>query len=378
MYSQAVLIISFTDLRNEPRVRRQLKALVGDYPVTAIGLTNPEIEGVDFVEISYSVSGTLKRLKKAVWLKLRLYQKHYWSVFSFGQAIEKLKHRNFSLIIAHDIETMPFAVKVAKGAKIILDAHEYAPRQFENSWSWKFFRRGYIQHLCFKNIPRADRMITVSEGIAREYRNVFGIEPTVITNMSEYQELRPSPVNEKDLKIVYHGFIGLSRTLSEVAEMMRLVDRRYSLYLMLKVDNRNKFFIRLHKLIRNMANIHLVPPVAMEDIAEETNKYDIGLISYAPINFNMRYMLPNKFFDYLQARLMVLCGPHIEMSKFLDEFKFGKKAEGFSARDLATALDSLTGEEIVRMKENSDKAAGILTAEANMKKLQTLIRELLD
>ncbi len=378
MHSQAVLIISFTDLRNEPRVIRQLKALVGDYQVTAIGLTNPGIEGVEFVEISYNASGAPKRLLKAVWLKLGQYKKHYWSIFNFSQAIENLKHRAFNLIIAHDIEAMPLAVKLAKGAKIILDAHEYAPKQFENSWSWKFFRRGYTEHLCHEYIPCADRMITVSEGIAREYQRVFGIEPTIIANMSEYRELKPSPVDENDLKIVYHGFIGLSRKLSEVAEIMRLVDGRYSLYLMLKASSRNKFFRRLRKLIRNMANIHLVPPVAMKDIAEEINKYDIGLISYAPINFNMRYMLPNKFFDYLQARLMVLSGPHLEMSKFLDEFKFGKKAEGFSPRDLAAALNALSREEIIKMKENSDKAARILTAEGNMRKLITLIRELLD
>ena len=51
-----IAIISFSNLKNDPRVKRQIKYLSKSYQVLAIGWANPEIEHVDFIDISYRLN----------------------------------------------------------------------------------------------------------------------------------------------------------------------------------------------------------------------------------------------------------------------------------------------------------------------------------
>ena len=44
------------------------------------------------------------------------------------------------------------------------------------------------------------------------------------------------------------------------------------------------------------------------------NACDVGVFCMPPINVNARYALPNKFFDFVQARLAVAVGPAEEMA----------------------------------------------------------------
>jgi len=47
--TRTVLIISFSDLKRDPRVSRQIEALRHRYQVTAAGLEDPAVDGVRFV-----------------------------------------------------------------------------------------------------------------------------------------------------------------------------------------------------------------------------------------------------------------------------------------------------------------------------------------
>ena len=46
-----VLIVSFSDLANDPRVNRQIRFLSGYYDVVAAGYQSPNISGIDFQRI---------------------------------------------------------------------------------------------------------------------------------------------------------------------------------------------------------------------------------------------------------------------------------------------------------------------------------------
>ena len=45
---QKILIIAFTDLKNDSRVYRQIDFLKEKFKITTVGLKNSEIENVDF------------------------------------------------------------------------------------------------------------------------------------------------------------------------------------------------------------------------------------------------------------------------------------------------------------------------------------------
>ena len=59
-------------------------------------------------------------------------------------------------------------------------------------------------------------------------------------------------------------------------------------------------------------------PVAPAELPFAMNACDVGVFCMPPININARYALPNKFFDFVQARLAVGVGPAEEMARLTD------------------------------------------------------------
>jgi len=68
-----------------------------------------------------------------------------------------------------------------------------------------------------------------------------------------------------------------------------------------------------------------IPPIPMNEIVTFTNAYDIGLFLSAPTTFNLKYALPNKLFEFVQARLAVAIGPSIEMRKIVEKYDCGSR-----------------------------------------------------
>ena len=93
------------------------------------------------------------------------------------------------------------------------------------------------------------------------------------------------------------------------------------------------------------------------------NKYDIGFYYLAPTNFNTKYSLPNKFFEYIQARLAIVIGPSPEMVKYLKLYKCGVFSEEYNLHEMEKTILNLSPKDIMGMKLNSNIAAKVLNAE---------------
>ena len=72
-------------------------------------------------------------------LKAGFYEAVYHSEESVRKAAEALGDHDFELIVANDIDTLPVVLTHRERAKILFDAHEYTPRQFEHWFLWRFF-----------------------------------------------------------------------------------------------------------------------------------------------------------------------------------------------------------------------------------------------
>ena len=125
-----------------------------------------------------------------------------------------------------------------------------------------------------------------------------------------------------------------------------------------------------------MKNIHFIEPVPFSDIAKTLNNYDIGIYILKPSSFNTKHALPNKIFEFVQARLAIAIGPSIEMAKIVNDYKLGVISKTFSPKSLAQCISQLTPEKIMEYKNNSDKHAKTLSAEESMTKLRNIILEL--
>jgi hypothetical protein len=372
-----ILMISFSDLKNDPRVRRHINFLKEKYFVHAVGYENPEIDGVRFTKVSIKQSDTYDKIQKLLQLSFRNFDKYYWGKYDFSQVFKIVGKEKFDVIIANDANTLPLAFKLKGDAKIVFDAHEYAPLEFEDSLYWRWFFKPLANYICQKYIKHVDAMITVGEIIAKEYEKNFNVAPIVITNASGYKsDLKPVFSEGEKIRIIHNGSTFPSRKIEVMIEVMKYLDDKYELYLML-LKNDIKYLSKLKNLSVKMKNVFFLEPVSNDKVIEEINKYDVGLHILAPTNFNNASALPNKFFEFIQARLAIVIGPSPEMANILKRYNLGLVSEDFTPLKIADTLKKLNRQNIYEFKINADKAAFELSAEANKIKLQNLIGDII-
>jgi hypothetical protein len=374
---KTVLVLSFSDLGRDPRVYRQIKALSEYYRVITAGYGDPELDSIDFIPIT-RMKKDLPSMVSALRLLFQRYEAWYWSQRHVVDGLKKLSHIPADLILANNIDALPLALKIGKGVKVILDAHEYAPRHVEEAYWWRIFFQDYQMYLCKTYIPRTDGMITVCQGIADAYQRDTGIKPIVITSAPEFEDITPGLTqgNEETIRLVHHGAASPPRKIENMIEMMDYLDERFELNLIL-LDSIPGYLKQLRRAAEGKSNIHFWPPVPMRSISRHLSRYDIGICLFEPVNFNLLYCLPNKFFEFIQARLAIAVGPSPEMARIVKNQDLGVVAEDFSPDTLARCLKSLNREKINYYKLQSHRVSRILSAEQNKKILLDLVQQAL-
>lgn len=379
-----ILILCFTDTRHDIRVARQIDFLQQEYEVTFAGYDMHQADKAHFHPLPQVPLTPVRKAKLGALLLGRQYEQAYWTQYPYQSLRQKLNMQQYSLILANDIESLPLAFHLAEGttAKILFDAHEYAPRHFEDRLYWKIFFQGFNKYFCRKYIPQVGDMMTVCDGLATEYQKDFGVLPKVMTNAPAYREgLQPSEVNPKRIRLIHHGILTISRKIGNMIEMMQYVDERFTLDLMLKIpptasQKTKNHLEELKAMAAQARNTRFVPPLLSHEVIDYIQQYDIGLFLLEPINFNYTHALPNKLFDFIQARLGVAIGPSLEMEKVVRKHQLGVVSDDFTPQSLARSLNALTLEDIVNFKQNSHHAARELSALRNQELLLRTVKEM--
>lgn len=354
-----VLIVSFSHLARDPRVSKQIRLLSRSHEVVAAGYgDHVEPGSVGFLPLQPGGRSVAQRIATMGFLKAGAFERVYWSHPTIVSALRELSNLRVDVIVANDIEALPLACRIAgEHTRIVFDAHEYAPREFEDSWVWRTFFQRYKTYLCRKYIPRAHAMLTVSHGIADEFARVFGVRAQVLPNTPPFFDLTPRPVDERRIRLVHHGDANPSRKLERIIEAMHHLDERFTLDFYLMRNNHEKHFQQLVELARGDGRIRFLPPVPMASLPRTLNEYDAGVYLLDPTSFNNRYALPNKFFEFVQARIAVVVGPSPEMATLVDRYRLGLVTEDFSPQALARTLASMSRTQLEDFKANVDIAA---------------------
>jgi len=184
-----------------------------------------------------------------------------------------------------------------------------------------------------------------------------------VTNAPHYEDLSPSPVH-KPIRVIHHGSAQPGRGLEEMVHAASLLDGRFTTDFML-VESWPGFRDKLIRLARGNPRIGFPDPQPMHTLARATNEYDIGIFLLPPVNLHRRYALPNKLFEFIQARLAVAIGPSPEMARVVQDYGCGIVVDDFEPETLAAALNALDSESIAAFKGASHAAAVELCAERN-------------
>ncbi|GAA1129360.1 glycosyltransferase [Arthrobacter flavus] len=356
-----LLLLCFSPLRRDPRVLRQLKVLRDDYDVSTCGFGPAPDDVVEHYEIPDSSKGwwPVELAMAGAYVLTRQFARFYRNEPRVKAALELVPQGHFDVIIANDLNTVPLASMLRPTKGFHADLHEWEPRVPGSGPVWFFINHPYIQWQL-RQLKRASSATTVAQGIADAYSDTYGVRAGVVTNAADYADLSPTETTTP-LRIIHSGGASKARRIDVMIDAMRGVDNA-TLELML-VSYGDNIIETLKEYAAGMPNVTFREPVGYADLVTTLNDYDLGMHLLAPTSFNNKMALPNKLFEYVQARLGIIIGPSPEMARIVNEHDLGVVSDDFSAESLREVIQSLTAEHVAKYKQNSHNAAEALSSE---------------
>jgi glycosyltransferase involved in cell wall biosynthesis len=367
-----VLVVSFSDLANDPRVDRQIGMLRERHEVVAAGLARPRRRDVEFVDLTTAPRSPAGRALGLARLVGRRYDAVYWRHPTNRASAQRLAEVACDVVLANDLPALPLAAELPSRPPVVFDAHEYAPAEQAEDPAWRLVIRPYVTALLRRYVPRVAAMMTVGPAIAEAYEREFGVQAAVVTNAPPRSGLEPSPV-DRPIRVLHHGVAQRARRLEVMLDVADRLDERYAMDLVLAEGTpgyRDELVARAASLPR----VRVLPPRPMPELVTAANDYDVGLYLLPPRSLNQRWALPNKFFEFVQARLALAIGPSPEMARLVERYGCGVVARDFEPQSLADALNALGDDDITALKARTAEAARDLSLEAN----RDVVLELVD
>lgn len=306
-----------------------------------------------------------------------------WSAAEFAapalrDARAKLRGQRYDLVVANDARALPLAFAVADGAPVWADMHEWAPEENMSDWRWRLLVAPFAVHLCRRYLPAAAAVTTVGGAIAELYRSTFGVDCGLVRNTRPFVALAPSPVSDDRIRLVHSGIAAPDRFLDRTVQAVQSLDERFSLDLYLMPGGDGGRCLRaLHALADDHPRITFHEPVPPTELPSTLNQYDVGVFHAPPVHTNMRLALPNKLFDYVQARLAVVVSPLIEMQRVVHEHGIGVVTKGYTTGDLISTLSGLSSTDVQAMKTASHANAELLSSRTDANTVRQLAARLL-
>lgn len=267
----------------------------------------------------------------------------------------------FDYIFVHDLSLLPLFK--AQRHKVIFDAREYYPLMFAEKPEFRVYDAKIYDYLCRTLLPLFPCKLTVSQSVADEYQSNYGVG---MYNFPSYplqsfisnRNLPASETSKGPLRIIYHGAAHKDRNIEKLIQLGDLLTPEIELHLMLKPYDR-VYFKQLKNAIEKSKNVTLLPPVNFEGIIRFISEYDIGIHLLENRENQHAISLPNKFFEYLGAGLMLITSGSREMYYYVNEFKLGYAfEEDISLEVLADKINHLNKKQVDHYKGHNSETSG--------------------
>ncbi|WP_164461713.1 glycosyltransferase [Brevundimonas halotolerans] len=254
-------------------------------------------------------------------LRIASLPRWYASVFR-----EVRRRRDFDLIIAHNLASLPIAVllKRVTRTRLLYDAHELETQR--EGWSWPIRWAAQVAESLL--MPHVNHTLVVSDTIRAWYERRYpkaGFTtvrntPSVVGPVQKSEALRRQlGLREEELLCVFLGMLSPGRGIEEMVEAFRQLP-----------DDKHVVFVG-HGVLRECLsadaqthrNIHVLPPVAGSEVVSYASGADVGVVISAGKSLSYRYSLPNKLFEYAHAGLPVIVSDLPEFRNFVEREGLG-------------------------------------------------------
>jgi len=354
------VVVSVTnDLVTDQRVHRICSTLSqNNYEILLIGR-------------QFSDSKTLQKKYKTYRFKL-LFNKGalFYAEYNIRLFL-KLLFTKSDILLSNDLDTLLanfLASKMLK-KKLVYDSHELFTEVPE------LINRPFIQKIWLSIekliVPKLRNCITVSNLISQYYNSSYQTKFVVIRNLPFHIKKHNTisfPFKTKDYKLVlYQGAINKGRGLELMINTM--VYLKNTLFIIIGNGDLQE---KIKELInsKNLENsVKLIPIMNPNKLKQLTPLADLGVSLEEDLGLNYRYALPNKLFDYIQAKIPVLTSDLPEMKNIISTYKIGETVQNRNPKLLANQINRILKKGKDNYKYKLEKAALILNWEKESEKL---------
>ena len=379
------LIMLLGDASGDPRPRRMIDLLINDGYMVDLAGYNPAQELPVRKNFLIKQDITLfDRRRTQIILYLKRVMSFLYPIGTLNNWLNGMAYRildlnreldkfNYDLIVVEDLFLLPIAFKVRNKMKIIFDAREYYPLQNEERFLWRIFEKPDRIRLCRKYLKQCYKVLTVSPGLAERYKLEFNVDSTIYFSVPFKVDRNITNTLKHSIRIVHHGVANANRQLEKMIDVVKMLDERFTFDMYL--TGSMEYIEFLKKYSHGIPSVRICNPIPFDQINDVlASNYDIGFFYNEPLTFNLRHSLPNKIFEFIQARLAVAIAPSPDMSEIVKKYNCGVIAPEFTVISMASVLNSLTSNEIDKMKMNADIAAQELNYEKESIKFLKILK----
>jgi len=287
------------------------------------------------------------------------------------------------ILLANDLDTLLpnyLASRISK-SKLVYDSHELFTEVPE------LINRPFVQNIWLKIekyiLPKIKNCYTVNEEIANIYSSKYNIKIGVVRNIAlKYQNKETDKSFAQKIKgtkkmIILQGSgINIDRGAEEAVEMMQFINN--TLLFIIGTGDVISILKEKVKLLKITDKVIFKDRMPYNELMKYTEIADLGLSLDKNTNLNYIYSLPNKVFDYIQAKTPILTSNTKVVSQIIINNDIGYVTDTHNPKELALIVNHIFENNIKynQWVDNLNKISNIYTWENESKKLIEIFKNI--